>query len=128
MPAKTAAEKMRLNSGMRAAFLHAPEGVQESIGVPEGITITDDAREVDFILVFATSQAEAEERLLAVKPSVHEKTLAWLAYPKGSRAAGRDLNRDTIWAYGRTIGLDFVANIALDETWSAMRMRPAKSV
>lgn len=50
-------------------------------------------------------------------------TLAWLAHPKGSKAAGHDLNRDTIWSYGKTIGLGFVANIAIDATWSAMRMR-----
>jgi hypothetical protein len=117
---------MQLKPGARAAFLYAPAGVQEQIGTPQDVTVVDSAEGADFILLFATSQAEAEERLLALKPNVHENTLAWLAYPKGSKAAGRDLNRDTIWAFGRRVGLDFVANVSLDETWSAMRMRPAR--
>jgi hypothetical protein len=78
-----------------------------------------------FLLDFVTTQAEAEERLVALEPFIGEKTIAWLAYPKGSKAAGRDLNRDTIWAFARTIGLTLVTNIAVDETWSALRIRRA---
>ena len=56
-----------------------------------------------------------------------EKTVAWLAYPKGSKAAGYDLSRDTIWRFAQTIGLSLVAHVAIDETWSAVRFRPASS-
>ena len=100
------------------------------LGVPDDVTVVDDPAAAGpagagFLLDFATTQAEAEERLRTLAPFIGEKTLAWLAYPKGSKAAGRDLNRDTIWAFARTIGLTLVTNIAVDETWSALRVRRA---
>ena len=108
---------------MTAALLHAPPGIKAVLGLPQGVGLASDPNEADFLLSFASNQAEAEERLAEIKPCIRPATLAWLAYPKGSKAAGHDLNRDTIWSYGKTISLDFVANIAIDAMWSAMRMR-----
>jgi hypothetical protein len=124
---KAPAEKMRLKPGMTATLLHVPANVRGRLGIPDDVTVVDDPAAAGFLLDFATTQAEAEECLLALKPFVGEKTVAWLAYPKGSRAAGRDLSRDTIWAFARTIGLTLVTNIAVDETWSALRVRRAPS-
>lgn len=80
-----------------------------------------------FLLDFATTQAEAEVRFVALEPFVGEKTVAWLGYPKGSKAAGHDLSRDTIWRFAQTIGLTLVANVAIDETWSAVRFKAASA-
>lgn len=124
MADKTPAEKMLMKPGMKVAVLHAPKDVEHGLGMPHGVTLVDDPADADFILDFATSQAEAQERLLAWKSAVGEKTLAWLAYPKGSKAAGYDVSRDTVFKYAQTIGLVAVANIAVDETWSALRIRP----
>lgn len=128
MPDKAPAEKMRLKPGMTAALLHVPAAVRGRLGVPDDVTVVDDPAAagpdcIGFLLVFAATQAEAEERLVALEPFIGERTLAWLAYPKGSKAAGRDLNRDTIWAFARTVGLTLVTNIAVDETWSALRVK-----
>jgi hypothetical protein len=125
---KTPAEKMRLKPGMTVALLHVPADVRDRLGVPDDVTVVDDPAaagpaSAGFLLDFATTQAEAEERLLALKPFIGEKTVAWIAYPKGSKAAGRDLSRDTIWTYARTIGLTLVTNVAVDETWSALRVK-----
>lgn len=130
MSDKTPAEKIRLKPGMTAALLNVPDEVRSRLGVPDDVVLVDDLAAAGpsgagFLLDFAATQAEAEERLLALKPFIGEKTVAWIAYPKGSRAAGRDLSRDTIWAFVRTIGLTLVTNIALDETWSALRLKRA---
>ena len=124
MADKPPAEKMRLKAGMKAALLHVPPELEGVLGIPEGVTLTDALSGVDFILDVATSQAQAEERLSALKPDIGEKTLVWLAYPKGSKAAGYDISRDTVFKYAQTIGLVAVANIAIDERWSALRIRP----
>jgi len=125
MPEKTAAEKMRLKAGLTAAILHAPGGVVEGLGIPAGVAVVDDPIGADFVLEFATGQAEVEARLAALKPHLTAATLLWLAYPKGAKAAGRDVSRDTIWAFAQSIGLRLVANVAIDDTWSALRVRPA---
>ena len=126
MADKTPAEKLRLTAGMKAALLHVPVELGPALGIPESVQRVDDPGDADFILDFATTQAEAEERLRGLRPAMREKTVAWMGYPKGSKAAGYDISRDTIWAFVKTIGLVLNANVALDEKWSAVRMRPAK--
>jgi hypothetical protein len=126
MAGKTAAEKMRVTPGMTAAVLHAPPGVVEGLGLPDDVTVVGQCEAADLILTFAATQAEAEERVQEIAVHVHPETVAWIAYPKGGKAAGRDVSRDTIWAFVRTIGFDLVANVAVDDTWSALRLRPAK--
>lgn len=124
MPEKTPAEKLLLKPGMSAALLHMPEGLHERLGLPVDVTLADDPAGADFVLDFAEDQAGAEERLTALRPAIGPATVAWLAYPKGGKAAGRDVSRDTIWAFVGTLGMRLVANVALDETWSAVRVRP----
>lgn len=126
MAEKTPAEKLRLKPGMTAAILHVPDGMRELLGVPDGVTPTTSADGADFILDFASTQTEAEERVTAFQPYVTDKTVTWLAYPKGSKAAGLDLNRDTIAEFVRTVGLVVNSIAAIDENWSAVRMRPLK--
>jgi hypothetical protein len=123
MPDKTPADKLRLKAGMTAALLHLPEDVRGGLGLPDGVVVGDDLAQADFILDLATTQAEAEQRLAALEPTVRDETILWFAYPKGSKAAGHDLNRDTVATFARTIGLVAVSNIAIDETWSALRIR-----
>ena len=127
MAAKTAAEKMRLKPGMTAAILHAPPGVVEALGLPADASVVEQCERVDFILTFAATQAEAEERVQEIAVHVRPETVAWIAYPKGGKVAGRDVSRDTVWAFVRTTGLNLVANVAVDDVWSALRLKPASS-
>jgi hypothetical protein len=124
MAEKTPAEKMRFKAGMSAALLDAPAGTAGRLGLPADVVMTGNPREAGFVLVFVSTQAEAEASLGDLATWLAPTTLAWLAYPKGSKAAGYDLSRDTIWAFAQTIGLTAVANVAIDSTWSALRLRP----
>ena len=45
----------------------------------------------------------------------------WFLYPKGGRS---DINRDTLWPIVATRGLRPITQIAVDDTWSALRFRP----
>ncbi|MCX6026182.1 MAG: hypothetical protein NTY23_07995 [Chloroflexi bacterium] len=40
-----------------------------------------------------------------------------------STKGGLYINRDVIWKYARTLGLEGVALIAVDGTWSTMRLK-----
>jgi len=125
MAEKTPAEKLLMKSGTRAALGHVPAELDGRLGLPDAVALVDDAAEADVILEFATSQAEAEQRLAALAPAVGARTVAWLGYPKGSRAAGFDLNRDTIAGFAPDVGLVVVSIVALGEKWSAVRVRRA---
>ena len=123
MPERTIAEKLKFKPGMRAALLHLPEGID--LGVPDGER-TGDPASAAFVIDFATSQTEAEDRLASLAASITGAPVLWLAYPKGSTVAGHDLNRDTVAAAARTVGLVVNANFSIDDTWSAVRMRALK--
>lgn len=126
MADKTCAEKLRMKPGMTAALLHLPDGVKDELGVPDGVAVTKDPSGADFILEFASTQAEAEDRVRALQPHITGATILWIAYPKGSKAAGLDVSRDTIAAFVRTVGLVVNANFSIDAKWSALRVRPLK--
>jgi hypothetical protein len=124
MAEKPPAEKLELKPGMSAAILFAPEDVD--LGVADDVTTGVDPDEADFILLFASDQLHAEERIRAVAPSIRATTVTWIAYPKGSKAKGLDISRDTIGRFVPSVGLVVNANFAIDDIWSAVRVRPLK--
>jgi hypothetical protein len=123
---KTPAEKMRCKPDTPVALLRVPDDLSAALGFPEGVAFTSDLDDAGFILAAATTQAEAEAALTELAPHVVEATVAWLAYPKGAKAAGRDLSRDTVWRFAPAVGLTLVANVSVDQTWSALRLRPER--
>lgn len=124
MAEKTPAEKLMLKPGMTAAILHVPAGVE--LGVPDSARVVGKPAGADFILDFAANQAEAEKRIAVLAPAIGEKTVFWIGYPKGSKAKGYDISRDTLATFLRTVGLVGNANFSIDDVWSAIRARPLK--
>ena len=49
--------------------------------------------------------------------------VVWVLYPKANRA---DVNRDSLWRLIAPYGLRPITNVAVDETWSALRFRPLR--
>jgi hypothetical protein len=123
MTERTIAEKLKYKTGMRANLVDVPDRVD--LGVPAEAG-GGGSGEADFVVVFASTQADAERRLRELAPALRDTTVAWVAYPKGSKAAGYDLNRDTVAEFARTVGLVVNANFSIDETWSALRVRPLR--
>jgi hypothetical protein len=54
--------------------------------------------------------------------------LFWACYPKGTGKIKSNIKRETVWTALALIGLEAVSQIALDETWSALRGRPNEMV
>jgi hypothetical protein len=47
----------------------------------------------------------------------------WVSYFKGTAKTKTDINRDSLHAYARSIGLEGVSLISIDDDWSAMRFK-----
>jgi hypothetical protein len=77
----------------------------------------------DLVIYFANSQMELEKQLPKVKERLEPKGALWVAYVKGTSKLRSDLHRDTIREYGDSIGLTSVAMIAIDDDWSALRLK-----
>jgi hypothetical protein len=119
------ARKLLIKPGSRIALVNPPPGYAERLApLPEGAEVVDLQPGVDVLQVFAHDRAELAAAAGALG-SVREGGLLWVCYPKGGRKAGTDLNRDLLWEELGRSGLTGVTLIAVDDTWSAMRFRPA---
>ncbi len=77
----------------------------------------------DLIQLFVTSRSELEKNLGKLKILLAPSGALWVTYPKGTSKAKSDINRDSIREYAQSIGLEAVAMISVDDTWSALRLK-----
>ena len=121
-------KKLQLKDGQRLALLKPPEGYEARLATElAGVTI-DDEGSPDAVLAFVASRAEALDVAPRAFETVRDGGLVWLAYPKGGSGIATDLNRDVLWKTLDSTGWRPVRQIALDDTWSAMRFRPKAEV
>jgi hypothetical protein len=125
----TLKEKFQFKNVTRLAVRNAPQGYVERLAADlEGIEVVAGPEAVaDALLLFVNNMAEAQAltpAAVAVAVAVQPEGVLWLAYPKGGAKAKVDVNRDTLWPVVQAHGWRPVRQVALDETWSALRFRP----
>ena len=76
------------------------------------------------ILLFVRSSVDLQVVADAAIAAARAGEPAWVAYPKAGQL-GTDLNRDRIWKILLEHGIRPIRQVAIDETWSALRFRPA---
>lgn len=125
MADKSVAQKLLIKENHRVLLINEPSGYRDILGeTPPNVTVlTDPSGPADVVQVFVSSREELDDRLPPAKPLVKPGGLLWVTYPKGSPKARADVNRDTIREYARTIGLEGIAMISVDDTWSALRVK-----
>lgn len=120
------ARKLRIKPGMKVLLQDAPEGFPELLGnLPDGAKLLKTAGvENDCVIAFVRTKAHVITTAPAVLKAVGDKGLLWFAYPKKSGALQSGLSRDSGWEPLLEAGLDSVAQISIDETWTGFRFRP----
>jgi hypothetical protein len=123
-------KKLRVNDHLRILIVNAPDGyltLFASLSIDTDFNPVDKGK-YDFVQVFGTNRLELEKELLNVQEAGKYDAILWACYPKGGGLLKSDLKRDTVWAVLELIQLRPVSQIALDETWSALRGRPHEMV
>jgi len=128
-------KKLLLHKASHALALHAPEGDYAATvgGLPEGVTLHTEpdpslAGAYDFVHLFVASAADVEARAGVAIAAVKRGGLLWASYPKKSSKIKTDISRDNGWKPLRDAGFEAVTQIAIDDTWSALRFRPASEI
>ncbi len=116
------ASKLQLKPGHAVALLHVPRDL--TIELPAGSTATTSPHTADAVVVFVQDTTELEERAGPALQAARRDALAWIAYPKAGKL-GTDLNRDRLWQHLEGRGVRPVRQVAVDDTWSALRFRPS---
>jgi hypothetical protein len=123
-------KKLQLKPEQRVAIINAPSGYIEELGqLPEGTKLTDKTTgSFDFVQLFVKDSAELNRYAPKAIRAIKHDGMLWISYPKGSSKMKSDLNRDVIWDLVKKHGLLGVSLVSIDDTWSAMRFRPAEKV
>ena len=117
---KTVAEKLGLKTGMAGWALSLPPGMSGLEGFAQGAS---PHAPPDVIIAFVASVAAVAPALTATQPHYRRGKALWFAYPKKTGAIRTDITRDRGWEAVKAAGLLPVSQVALDDTWSALRFR-----
>ena len=124
------AKKLRLHTANRALILNPPTGYLESIGEkPEELCLdTEILGTYDFTHLFVKNSQDLMNVIDRVLAAIEHDSLLWISYPKGSSGVETDLNRDSLWEAMLPVGIRPVAQVSVDQVWSAVRFRPVEAV
>lgn len=95
--------------------------------IGEAVEILLEARrttpnEANAVLAFVRNQQQLQKHLRELKTAARDDKLTWVAYPKAGQL-DTDINRDSIRDFANANGLDPVRQIAINDIWSALRLK-----
>jgi hypothetical protein len=115
---KSLADKLRYKQG-RAIVLNAPDNFDLGVSTEKQLE-----GKFDFLQLFVQNFKELEDWVPQVVEAVNEDAVFWICYPKQTSKLKTDVNRDSIGKMVQdTTEYRLVSNVAIDETWSALRLR-----
>lgn len=119
------ARKLGIKPGHKVALVNAPGGVSDRLEpLPEDASlVAKPGQDIDVVVLFTKSAAEVDSAKRLIQ-AAQPDGLLWVAYPKGGKKAGTDILRAQVGEFGWPA----IFLVAVDETWSAMRFRPADMV
>jgi hypothetical protein len=120
MPSKSVAERLQVKADRRLAVVGAPPGLDVVVGATDVRATASDA---DVVLVFTPDRRTFDQELPSILATTSPPAILWIAYPKLTSRLARDLSRDVIHDLAPTLGLDTVSQIAIDDDWSALRLK-----
>jgi hypothetical protein len=121
---KTVAQKARVKPDATIAVINRVPGIVESLGLPKGVAfVTPKAAQLVFL--FVRTRAELEAKMPRAVAALKPRSAIWVFFRKGSKDAGLDMNRDTVWGVAETLDMRPLGIVGIDEVWSAFRLRRA---
>jgi len=120
---KTVLQRFQAKPGDGIALVVAEDGDRALLGaLPDGATEAP-VESAAIVVSVVRTRDELLARYAEQLPVASGARAVWVVYPKGGRA---DVNRDVVAGEARAYGWRGVSNIAVDDTWSAVRVRPLK--
>lgn len=121
-------KKLNYKDQSQILALNSPHSFESELNImtePASIiTHEDEIPEIEFALVFVTKQLEIDELIPKIYPKLKGDAVLWFCYPKGtSKKYKCDFNRDTGWKGLKKFNLEPVRQVAIDDDWSALRLR-----
>lgn len=125
MSEKTVAQKARVKAGTTIAVLNRVPGIVESLGLPDDVAFVKPA-EAELVFLFVRTASQLKAKMPAAVAALGPASAIWVFFRKGSKDAGLDVNRDTIWAAADKLHMRPLGLVSVNATWSAFRLRCAR--
>lgn len=124
-PPRPLADRLGLRDPAAARIVDRPAAFRALGAVPD-----DDggSAEIPFQLAFVADAAGIGRLAPLVADRYPRGGHLWLAYPKTTGPIRTDIRRDVGWEPLTERGFLAVAQVALDETWSALRFRRREEI
>ncbi len=119
-------KKLHYKSGLKSAVLNAPVSIEQEF--KDAGLATTLVEKSEFTILFVKDKKDLETNIKGTLDHIEYDSILWIAYPKGSSSLRTDINRDRLWDLLKPYQYRPVAQVAIDNDWSALRFRPADKV
>lgn len=119
-------KKLKLKGA--GTVLGAPAEIEEAL-VKHGFKTALDKKALNKdTLVFVKDVKSFITFLTKELKHIEPDSVLWFAYPKGTSGIKTDINRDILRETAEEHGITTVTAVSIDDTWSALRLRPVEKV
>lgn len=120
------AQKLQIKPGKKWLLCNVPANYMALLEpLPEGVVVIFKLDgPVDGIQFFVKDSAELAENLAATVHIFEPGTTIWVAYPKRASGIVTDLEMAKSWDVLAPYGLRVVSSAAIDDHWTAVRLKP----
>ena len=121
-------KKLQVKSGFVINVVDAPDNAPPIFGnIPDDVLFhyddTDDTDNFDVLITFTTSQNQLKAQIKSYLKQLNTKTIFWVFTPKKSSKIKTDLNLMKTWHELDVYGLSPCASAAVNENWTALRLK-----
>jgi hypothetical protein len=119
-------QKLGIKEGMRVALLHAPDGIETTLGpLPDGVQLRHGLRKgqhVDLLVGFVTERAHLAANIGWLLATLPPDGAFWVAWPKRASKVPTDMTEDVVREVALPLGWVDTKVCAIDETWSGLKL------
>ena len=118
-------KKLKIKPDQKITVINPPAGYLNALGnFPDRVLVDSElVGRYDLIHAFFTHFQNLEMQIEDIKTALVDDGILWISYPKQSAKQESDLNRDILRDKLADQGLKAVAQISIDDTWSALRFK-----
>jgi hypothetical protein len=118
-------KKLRVKPNYTVRVINAPQDAVTIFGVVDPCITLKYTEEIYFnvLIIFTTSTDQLNQQMESNICHIDTKTIFWVFYPKKSSKIRSDLDLMKSWQELKKFGLTPCASVAVNETWTALRLK-----
>ncbi|KIA96469.1 hypothetical protein OC25_01565 [Pedobacter kyungheensis] len=118
-------KKLQVKPGFKVKIVDAPENAAAIFGdIPADVLMQyQDKADFSALITFSTSKAQLNAQIKDNIGQMDTKTICWVFYPKKTSKIPSDLELMKSWEELSSFGLTPCASAAVNETWTALRLK-----